>query len=153
MPTPVCGESLSSGALERTTNSFIMATTPHTTPKISQKQKSQRSTTMLPLLTFSVVLAGILPSQFSWAHNYDPPSCGSFPGLIVNTTSGELQGTINSTSPNVRQFLGIPYAEPPVGRLRFQPPAEFILQGRKPFFRSAAEFSRLAVLSPADTDS
>ncbi|KAI4718785.1 chlorogenic acid esterase precursor [Aureobasidium sp. EXF-10727] len=43
-------------------------------------------------------------------------------GLTVNTTSGELQGFINQTSPDVRQFLGIPYAQPPVGPLRFAPP-------------------------------
>lgn len=45
--------------------------------------------------------------------------------LTVPTTSGELTGTINATSPNVRQFLGIPYAEPPVGALRFQPPSPY----------------------------
>lgn len=45
--------------------------------------------------------------------------------LTVPTTSGELTGTINATSPNVRQFLGIPYAEPPVGGLRFQPPSPY----------------------------
>jgi carboxylesterase type B len=43
-------------------------------------------------------------------------------GLIVKTTTGELHGFINQTAPLVRQFLGVPYAEPPVGNLRFAPP-------------------------------
>jgi hypothetical protein len=43
-------------------------------------------------------------------------------GLVVQTTSGEVHGFINQTAPLVRQFLGIPYAEPPVGALRFAPP-------------------------------
>jgi len=43
-------------------------------------------------------------------------------GLVIKTTSGELHGFINSTTPSVRQFLGIRYAEPPVGALRFAPP-------------------------------
>ena len=43
-------------------------------------------------------------------------------GLQIQTTSGLLQGFINSTAPNVRQFLGVPYAEPPTGPLRFLPP-------------------------------
>lgn len=42
--------------------------------------------------------------------------------LIVKTTSGEIHGFINHTSPDVRQFLGIPYAEAPIGDLRFAPP-------------------------------
>ncbi|KAK8088319.1 hypothetical protein PG997_003280 [Apiospora hydei] len=43
-------------------------------------------------------------------------------GLTVSTTSGLLHGFINETAPNVRQWLGVPYAEPPVGALRFMRP-------------------------------
>lgn len=41
---------------------------------------------------------------------------------IVSTTTGKLQG-FAATSRNGQkyfQFLGIPYAQPPVGRLRFE---------------------------------
>lgn len=47
---------------------------------------------------------------------------GDVAGLTVRTTSGEAHGFINATAPNVRQFLGIPYAEPPTGKRRFLPP-------------------------------
>ncbi|KAF2096315.1 carboxylesteras-like protein [Rhizodiscina lignyota] len=43
--------------------------------------------------------------------------------LVVETTSGRVHGYINETTPAVRWFLGIPYAEPPVGALRFAPPS------------------------------
>jgi carboxylesterase type B len=43
-------------------------------------------------------------------------------GLVVETTSGTLHGFINASTPLVRQFLGVPYAEPPLGSLRFAPP-------------------------------
>lgn len=43
-------------------------------------------------------------------------------GLTIQTTIGEIQGFINASSPLVRQFLGVPYAEPPIGSLRFAPP-------------------------------
>ncbi|PYH89954.1 carboxylesterase, type B [Aspergillus ellipticus CBS 707.79] len=42
--------------------------------------------------------------------------------LQVQTSSGLVQGGVNSTYPAVRQFLGIPFAQPPVGDLRFAPP-------------------------------
>lgn len=43
--------------------------------------------------------------------------------LTVKTSSGTLQGSINASYPLVRQYLGIPYAEPPVHDLRWEPPA------------------------------
>lgn len=41
--------------------------------------------------------------------------------LTVDTTSGKVQGFVNSTAPNVAQFLGIPFAEQPVGARRWLP--------------------------------
>ncbi|KAF8247288.1 carboxylesterase family protein [Wilcoxina mikolae CBS 423.85] len=39
----------------------------------------------------------------------------------IKTTSGTIQGF--SPSPGVSAFLGIPYASPPLGNLRFEPPS------------------------------
>jgi carboxylesterase type B len=45
------------------------------------------------------------------------------PELIINTTSlGLVQGEINPLLKNVRQFIGIHFAQPPIGALRFKPP-------------------------------
>merc|ERR1712227_616471 len=45
------------------------------------------------------------------------------PTKIVNTESGPVRGlTINKYGMELYGFLGIPYAEPPVGKLRFKPP-------------------------------
>jgi acetylcholinesterase len=41
----------------------------------------------------------------------------------VNTTSGVVEGFVSDTTPNVAQFLGIPFAEQPVGSLRWLPPS------------------------------
>jgi acetylcholinesterase len=41
--------------------------------------------------------------------------------LTIETTSGPVTGLINGTTPNVAQFLGIPFAEPPVGNRRWLP--------------------------------
>lgn len=43
-------------------------------------------------------------------------------GLEVDTSIGRIQGFIDPSHPDVKQWLGIPYAEPPVGPLRFLPP-------------------------------
>lgn len=42
------------------------------------------------------------------------------PGAIVYTGTGFIQGMLTNTGTEV--FLGIPYAQPPVGALRFRPP-------------------------------
>ena len=43
------------------------------------------------------------------------------PSLVVQTKEGPVQGF---TSNGVTEFLGIPYAEPPVGDLRWRPPKD-----------------------------
>ena len=40
--------------------------------------------------------------------------------ILANTASGALRGF--SPFPNVHAFLGIPYAQPPIGKPRFAPP-------------------------------
>lgn len=57
-------------------------------------------------------------TQASPAKHHD---CSSAP-LTVKTKAGKVTGFINETAPNVRQWLGVPYAEPPLGKLRFMPP-------------------------------
>src|SRR6266436_6424646 len=61
--------------------------------------------------------------------------CASWPGVaagpeqttekklspVVETKEGPIQGFISN---GVTEFLGIPYAEPPVGNLRWQPPKD-----------------------------
>ncbi|KAF5523841.1 Acetylcholinesterase [Colletotrichum aenigma] len=46
-------------------------------------------------------------------------------GMVVKTTSGQITGFINSTHPNVRQFLGIRYGKPATHELRFSPPRRY----------------------------
>ena len=52
----------------------------------------------------------------------------SRPPLIVSTLNGLLRGlTLPTTSENNRSvsaFLGIPYAQPPIGDFRFKPPQD-----------------------------
>ena len=49
---------------------------------------------------------------------------GAGQGLVVNTTSGHVHGSkhVLSDGVHVRSWLGLPYAEPPVGKRRFLPP-------------------------------
>lgn len=48
------------------------------------------------------------------------PACS--PDLKVQLKDGTVNGVVDSATPGVRQFLGIPYAQPPLGDLRFAPP-------------------------------
>ncbi|KFM71865.1 Cholinesterase, partial [Stegodyphus mimosarum] len=46
----------------------------------------------------------------------------AFSDRVVMTNSGPVQGITVSLEPEIEAFLGIPYAEPPVGRMRFMKP-------------------------------
>ncbi|KAK3111927.1 hypothetical protein LTR53_012322, partial [Teratosphaeriaceae sp. CCFEE 6253] len=60
-------------------------------------------------------LASCAPPSYHHGHGYGD-------ALTIPTTSGAVTGFVNATAPNVRQWLGIPYAAPPLGDLRFAPP-------------------------------
>jgi hypothetical protein len=51
-------------------------------------------------------------------------------GQIVKTTSGDITGQPSSWKPGVSEFLGIPFAEPPVGKLRWAAPVAFKAPGK-----------------------
>jgi acetylcholinesterase len=42
--------------------------------------------------------------------------------ITIDSSFGRIKGFIDKDAPNVAQFLGIPFAEPPVGPLRWKPP-------------------------------
>ena len=41
--------------------------------------------------------------------------------LKIETTSGTVQGAVDSITPNVAHFLGVPFAEQPLGKRRWLP--------------------------------
>jgi acetylcholinesterase len=62
-------------------------------------------------LTFAFVL-GLTQLQFASAAS----------SLSIDTSSGSVQGFLDDITPNVAQYLGIPFAEQPVGARRWLPP-------------------------------
>jgi cholinesterase len=46
-------------------------------------------------------------------------------GQAVNTTSGPVSGHPASNETEVSEYLGIPYAIPPIDQLRWQPPIAY----------------------------
>ncbi|TDZ54530.1 Acetylcholinesterase [Colletotrichum trifolii] len=50
-------------------------------------------------------------------------------GNLISTTSGTIIGHLASNDSAVIEYLGIPYAKPPVGSLRFAPPERFSSNG------------------------
>lgn len=51
-------------------------------------------------------------------------------GQTVDTTSGSVSGHAASVAGDVSEYLGIPYAQPPVQKLRFMPPLRFVGSGK-----------------------
>ncbi|KAF6829123.1 carboxylesterase [Colletotrichum plurivorum] len=69
--------------------------------------------------------------------------CNDF--LTVQTTNGAVTGHPAPNASSVVEFLGIPYAQPPTGNLRFAPPQRF--QGNASY--EAAKFGFDCPLSPS----
>jgi hypothetical protein len=46
-------------------------------------------------------------------------------GETVVTTSGKIEGHANPWKKSVSEYLGVPYAQPPVGDLRWEAPLPF----------------------------
>ena len=57
------------------------------------------------------------------------PPCSFVPGTPVNTTSGLVHGHRAPNATQVSEYLGIPFAQPPVGQLRFAPPVRYVGTG------------------------
>src|ERR1700758_5563814 len=58
-------------------------------------------------------------SQSPASHSPTSPSQGQGTGLVVTTAGGAVRGKAVAATD---EFLGTPYAPPPVGALRWQPP-------------------------------
>ncbi|KAI9741692.1 MAG: hypothetical protein M1834_000077 [Cirrosporium novae-zelandiae] len=67
----------------------------------------------MSLLVFQLFFVLLGVSQVAQAVDFN---------LSINTTIGTVRGFINGSTPDVAQFLGIPFAEPPVGQLRWARP-------------------------------
>ncbi|KAL1842997.1 hypothetical protein VTJ49DRAFT_3474 [Mycothermus thermophilus] len=78
-----------------------------------------------------------------------PPKCSSKCGpnryLTVATTNGPVKGHIAPGTECVLEYLGVPYAKPPVGDLRFAPPQP--IDTKSPY--DADEFGFDCPLSPS----
>jgi len=69
---------------------------------------------------FLVMAASLSGCGGSGTNMVAPQGCVNTSATIVCTQSGQVQGTIVG---NLRAFRGIPFAAPPVGNLRWRPPA------------------------------
>jgi cholinesterase len=83
-------------------------------------------------------------------------------GQTVHTTSGPVEGHAAQDAPTVSEYLGIPYAKPPIGNLRFAAPqpyhggstingtnfVSFLQRFTKP--REVGKATRVTMLTSAD---
>ncbi|KAF4342088.1 triacylglycerol lipase V precursor [Fusarium beomiforme] len=75
------------------------------------------------------------------------PKCNPSRYMTVETANGPITGHVADNSPCVVEYLGIPYAKPPVGELRFAAPKRITSYSKKPF--KAAKFGYDCPLTPS----
>ncbi len=59
------------------------------------------------------------------ANLLSPRSTESLSGITVQTANGPIVGHQASNRSKVSEYLGIPYAQPPIGPLRFAAPQRY----------------------------
>ena len=68
---------------------------------------------MASFRTLSTILINLIASHFC--------SVSAVSSLAIDTSVGTVSGFINGSTPKVAEFYGIPFAEPPIGQLRWEP--------------------------------
>lgn len=69
--------------------------------------------------------------------------------LVVKATSGTFQGVTAGSPDNTDKWLGIPFAQPPVGILRFKSPVAITKPSRS--VQDASQFGNACPQRPSDT--
>lgn len=76
----------------------------------------------MKLCAFKALLVGGLSlSELASARNSSSSSCSKV-AYTVQTSNGKIVGHLAPNVSNVVEYLGIPYAKPPIGELRFAAP-------------------------------
>ena len=70
-------------------------------------------------LSITSVIAAFAMALASSANSASPPVVNTIFGPVVRTIYGPVKGTL---TPGVTEFLGVRYAAPPTGNLRWTPP-------------------------------
>ncbi|ETI25466.1 hypothetical protein G647_02239 [Cladophialophora carrionii CBS 160.54] len=67
-------------------------------------------------------MKSLLPVALNLLVSFAEAACISSQSLSVTANTGIFTGLLNPTYPSVREFRNVPFAQPPVGELRWLPP-------------------------------
>ena len=82
---------------------------------------------------------------------HSAPSLASESSLIVTTTSGTFRGVSAPAPNNTDKWLGIPFAQPPIGSLRFKAPVPLFVPSPHFEVQDASQFGDACPQEPDPT--